>query len=235
MATDGRTLYQLQLLDSEIDVKRRRLTAVEAALGESEPVRQARVAVEESEASAHRQAAQQRDLELELMGLQEKISRADDLLYGGTVKNAKELTDMQAEAASLRRRQEKLEDDLLAAMLECEEANAAVEAARARLAETQAQWASEQSDLQAEREALRARLGELLRTRNELLPAIEPNDMELYRSIRQRKGGTAVALIRDDTCDACGVVVTQNRKWHVREGELMPCSNCGRLLVLPPS
>jgi predicted nucleic acid-binding Zn-ribbon protein len=232
MATDGATLYQLQLLDSEADAKRRRLAAVETSLGVSEALRQTRQAVERAEALAHGLGLQQLDLELELGALVDKADRAEELLYGGTIRNAKELEEHQAELTSLRRRQQNLEDDLLGVMIKREEAEVAASGLRTQRDRTEDEWAAEQARLRAESEALRARLAELEQARAGLLAQIEPADLATYRSLRQRKAGIAVALIADECCSSCGVAVTQGRRWQIREGKLVHCSNCERILVL---
>ena len=159
--TKGADLYCLQCLDREGDAKRRRLAEVEAALGESEALKQARRAAESAQALVKKRAVRQRDLELETQGVSNKIARSEQRLYSGVVKNPKELEDLQAEVAALRRRRQTLEDKLLAVMIELEEAEAAQASARQHLDETQARWAAQQASLVSEREVLQEKLLEL--------------------------------------------------------------------------
>jgi predicted nucleic acid-binding Zn-ribbon protein len=99
--TEGADLYRLQGLDSEGDKKRRRLAEVEAALSESEELQQARRAVERAGERVRKWAVKQRDLELEVQGLADKISHDEQRLYSGVIRNPKELEDLQAEVAAL--------------------------------------------------------------------------------------------------------------------------------------
>lgn len=224
-------LYRLQCLDSEGDRKRRRLGEVEAALGESEALKQARRALGSAEALVRRWMVQQRDLELEVQGVSDRISRSEQRLYSGTVKNPKELTDLQAEVAALQRRQQKLEDDLLEAMIEGEEAETAHAQAQRHLDETQAYWSAQQAELMAEREALQGRLAEIEQARVGLLPRIEAGDLSTYQGLRRRKGGLAVVQVRDGACGGCGVAVTSGLEWQLRQEGLGYCSNCERMIV----
>ena len=105
-----RQLYQLQLVDSEHDDKSRQLAMVNEGLGESEEVRRAAVAVAETEASLTDLRAQMRALELEVGGVNAKLKQNQDRLYSGRVRNPKELSNLQEEAAALRRRRSELED-----------------------------------------------------------------------------------------------------------------------------
>jgi hypothetical protein len=229
--TAGRDLYRLQSLDSDRDLKRRRLTEVETALGESEELKRARQKVKSTEAQVKKWTLQQRDQELEIEGLSEKISRSEQKLYSGTIKNPKELTDLQAESAALRRRQQKLEDNLLEAMIEREEAEAAHARAQQRLDQIQLEWSSRQADLRSEREALRSELAEREQARAELLPRIESGDLATYEGLRRRKGGVAVVQVRDGACGGCGLTIPPSLKWELRQQGMGYCSNCERIVV----
>ena len=112
--TKGANLYRLQCLDDEGDGKRRRLAEVETALGEDEVLKQARRAVESAQARVKKRAAGQRDLELETQGLVDKSVHEEKRLYSGAIKNPKELQELQAEVAALKRRRGQLEEALLA-------------------------------------------------------------------------------------------------------------------------
>lgn len=224
-------LYRLQCLDSEADAKQQRLREIEAALRESEALQQARRVVEDAQAQAQRCALRQRDLELQAQGLADKIVRSEQRLYEGTIKNPKELDDLQKDIASLRRRQQQLEDELLEVMLEREEAENASAQAQARLAEIQARWSAQQTDLLGEREVLQGRLAEIERVRATLLPQIEPDTLSTYQQLRRRKGGVAVAQILDGACSACGIALSPGLEWQLRQGKQVCCSNCERILV----
>ena len=229
--TKGADLYRLQCLDSESDEKQRRLAEVEAALGESDALRQARRALEKAEALARKWKLGQRDLELQIAGLADKTARFEQRLYSGAVKNPKELADLQAEVASLRRRRQQLEDDLLETMIEREEAEAGQVRAREHLEQTEALWTTEQADMEVERETLQGELAGLERARSALLPNIEAADLSTYRAVRRAKGGLAVVQLRDGACGGCGVTVSSRLEWELRQNTLTPCSNCGRMIV----
>ena len=229
--TTGADLYRLQCVDHEGDEKQRRLAEVEAALGESEALKQARSALERAQALVKRWALRQRDLELETQGVSDKISRSEQRLYGGAVKNPKELADLQAEVAALRRRRQKREDDLLTAMIEQEEAQATRAQAQQHLDDTQSRWSAQQADLLAERENLQGRLAEIEQARAAVLPHIEADDVAVYRSLRRRKGGLVVVQVRDGACGGCGVVVSPSLAWQLRQEGVAHCDNCGRVIV----
>jgi predicted nucleic acid-binding Zn-ribbon protein len=229
--TNGASLYRLQCLDSEADEEQRRLAEIEATLGESEPLKQARRAVESAQALVKEWSVQQRDLELEIQGLTDKTTRSEQRLYSGAVKNPKELADLQAEVAALKRRQQKLEDDLLEIMIEREGAEASHAQAQAHLDETQAGWLAQQEDLLSEKETLQEKLAEVEQARAALIPTIEAGELATYQALRRRKGGKAVVQMSEGACEGCGIAVSPSLEWQLRQGELTTCSNCERILV----
>lgn len=229
--TIGADLYHLQCLDSEADAKQRRLAQVEAALNESIEVRQARQEAESAQEQARQFALRQRDLEYEIQEQNGKIASAEQLLYSGSVRNPKELADLQADVAALKRRRQKLEDELLEVMVEREQAESALAKAQATLEAVEARWTSQQATWIDERATLTARLEEIERARAALLPRIDAADLDAYQSLRRRKGGQAVALLRDGTCAGCGVVTPPSLEWQLRQGRIVHCSNCERILV----
>jgi hypothetical protein len=227
----GEELYRLQQLDSERDAKQRRLVEIGEALEDDRALREAQQRLKRAEQKARTWQTKQRDLELEIESLSDKMARSEKRLYSGKVKNPKELSDLQAEIASLKRRRQKLEDTLLEAMINREEAEAERDAAQAHLQDVESNRAVRHADLRAERERLEQRLEEIDRRRESVAPRIEAPTLTSYERIRELKGGQAVARIRDDVCSACGVTVPPSMEWKLRQGELVYCDTCGRILV----
>ena len=161
----------------------------------------------------------------------EKAATAEQRLYSGAVTNPKELADLQAEGGSLGRRRQDLEERLLEAMIEREEAEDAASGGRSRLQSVQGDWSSQQSELSAELNGLRADLAALAKERDDLLPAIDEDDLAAFRSLWNRKGGVAVARVESGACGGCGVAVAPSLEWQLRQGEVACCNNCERILV----
>jgi predicted nucleic acid-binding Zn-ribbon protein len=225
-------LYQLQRLDQEVDTKRRRLAEVQSAIEDTQAVQKARQRLSAASNLALGRTVKQTNLDLELQGLVNKMTRETERLYGGSVRNPKELGELQEEVASLERRQARIEDSLLQAMIDSEEADAALEAAREHLATQETALRKRQSTLGAEKLVLSQRIADLAAERASVAAEVGAGDVARYESLRKRKGGLAVAGVVGDACAACGVAVSSNRKWHIREGDLVHCANCERIIVL---
>ena len=227
----ARLLHLLQNVDLELEQKSERLAEVEASLGKSGKLLAARDALERSEKTLGSHRIRQRDLELEVEALDAKISSTEQRLYSGRVRNPKELASMQKEVRSLKRRRGQLEDKMLEEMIAIEESEAMVSEARQHLDQVETAWREEQDQYSAEHEDLLTHLASLREQRSEREGAVETADLQLYESLRQRKGGRAVAILQQGTCLVCGVAIPTSQAQQVRRGdELSFCPSCGRIL-----
>ena len=226
-----RQLYQLQLVDGEWDERGGRLADVEASLGETDDLIRAREAVVETEGLLAQQQTDLRTLELELAGVEAKLKANQERLYSGRVRNPKELSGLQEEAAALRRRCSELEDAQLELMIAIEEDEAELAERQARMRQIEETWRDEQAGLQSEKERLELRLLELEEQREGMRAQISPADLALYDDLRDRGGGTGVALLRRGVCQICGVDVPTGVARSVERGEgIYFCPICNRLL-----
>ena len=224
-------LYRLQLTDSEWDEKSQRLAEVAQSLGVSDEVVHAREEVAEAERALQDSRVKMRALELEAGSLEARLKANQERMYGGKVRNPKELSGLSDEAKSLRRRRTEAEDVELELMLLAEAQEAGLAERRARLRQTEATWQEQQAVLQAEKEQLEARLGGLEELRSEVRSRIGRADLAFYDDLRAGLGGVAVALLRRGMCQVCGVDVPTGEAQAVERGEGPHfCPVCNRLL-----
>ena len=224
-------LYRLQQIDSQLDQKRNRLREIEAALAENEAVRRAMQRLKTADEHLERERKQLRRAEEEVQALRVKIEQTESTLYGGSVRNPKELQDLQNESAALRRYLTVLEDRQLEEMLAVEEAEEqhtlaaeALETVQKSTAAANANFIEEQADLtkdvarqEAERQATAS--------------SIPEPDIRLYEVLRVQRNGIAVAKVVDKTCAACGSTLTAALLSSARSPhKLTRCATCGRIL-----
>jgi uncharacterized protein len=224
-------LYQLQLMDSEREEKNRRLAEVEGGLGEMDNVVRAREAVSETEHILAKQRGQLRNLDLEIASFESRLKQNQERLYGGSVRNPKELGNLQEEAVVLRRRRSELEDGQLELLISVEEQEAELAERRARLRQIETTWGDEQRALLAEKGQLEARLAELEESIAQKRARLSPADRALYDDLRDRLGDQVVVLLKRGICQACGVDVPTGMAHAVERGEGQHfCPTCDRLL-----
>ncbi len=224
-------LYELQQVDLELESVSRRLKEIAATLGENTELKRARKMVTDAETQVAQCRSEMRDLDLEVTGLSQKIEANEGRLYSGRVTNPKELASLEEEVASLKRWRAKKEEDLFEAMVNTEESEASLADAQSILTQVSESWRAEQGNLGDEQTDLRTRLEELHGKRESLVTAIGSEEVTTYERLRQRKGGRAVAGVREGVCEGCRMNPPSSQVQHARSAnELVFCNNCGRIL-----
>jgi hypothetical protein len=227
-------LYHLQTLDSQIDALHARLAEIDRLLGENAAVRKAQQTLKEAKDRRAKWKARQTDIELERQQLADESAAADNRLYSGKLHNPRELTDLQGKVAELGNRRENLEEPLIEAMLEVEQADADIAARLEALDQVLAQQASTLSDLNDEHANINTQLGELDAEVDKQRREIPAAALQQYDALRKQPRGVAVAkLNRDAECSVCGVGLTTALRQQARRGEVVICPTCGRLVYHP--
>ncbi|MCU0487876.1 MAG: C4-type zinc ribbon domain-containing protein [Anaerolineales bacterium] len=224
-------LYRLQQLDSQLDRLQARLAEIRASLAEAEELQQAKSAAQQ--ANEDLQAAQKalRKAEEAVKEQRIKIETTEAALYGGKVRNPKELQDLQHESAALKRFQSVLEDRQIEAMLNEEAAQEASQQAQIHLELVQAQHNARNANLLEEQERLLKEKPTLDTERQAATGSIPANEMAMYETLRKSRRGIAVSLVKNKACSACGTTLNAALLDAViTSGQLNRCDGCGRIL-----
>ena len=231
MVSRVEVLYELQMIDTRMDEEREALSCVENQLDQDEELLSARRKLAEEEESLRKSRGKLRTLELDLEEISDKIAAAQDMLYGGTVTNPKELASLQQEMEYLQRRQSEVEDSTLELMTEVEEKESRLETAGQRLQRMEKEWEAKQDDLHRQAKELRALIASLMQEREEILRGVSKEDLTVYDDLRRRKGGQAVALLEGGVCQGCRVALPTSLVQKVRRGhDLVYCGSCQRIM-----
>lgn len=224
-------LYRLQEIDLEIDKLNVRLDEIEAILQDSSATRRLKRELERAQADLRSVANAAQSAHHSVQAQREKIKNTEAKLYGGQIQNPKELQDLQAEQQSLKRHLETLEDRYLEAMLEQDEAQQEHDRLTGELERAIAERSDTQEELVAEQSKIRRRQQDLQAEREAAAATVDPSDQQLYAELRDRLGGIAVAILKDESCSECGLTLSAATQQTVRSGSpLVRCSQCRRLL-----
>lgn len=231
--SEGRNLFDLQIIDLEIDAKRAALTEVNSRMGDSEAVNQARLALTAQEEHLAELEKDQRERESQVDDIRAKSAVAEDKLYGGSVNNPKELSGLQEQLKSYQTKMKDLDDKTLDIMEEIENAERGLSGRRDEVARLEEEWQAEQESLLREQSELNTALDELNVKRNELASKIEAPNLELYDTLRQKRQGRAVAKVEGGICQGCRIALPMSELQRVKTGQsLVQCGSCERILYL---
>jgi predicted nucleic acid-binding Zn-ribbon protein len=227
------SLFRLQQIDSPIDQARARIKEIEIALNNNEELNKAQENVKAIEQFLQDARKSLRKTEEAVQDQRVKISQTESVLYGGKVRNPKELQDLQNDVTSLKRYLSVLEDRQLEAMIALEETELEHKKAIANLDETRARITEQQAGLRGELTQLKKNVERLEIERQVAATATNPADLTLYEHLRQTRRGVAIAKISSQACGACGALLTPALVQAANSpNQLVRCSSCGRILYI---
>jgi predicted nucleic acid-binding Zn-ribbon protein len=224
-------LYRLQQIDSQLDWIHTRLLEIEAALQDDATLQQASEATRQSE-NAHQAALKALHHSEDNVRQQRlKIEQNEASLYGGKIRNPKELKDLENEVASLKRYLSVLEDRQLEAMLAEEDAMGSLKLVRETMEQAHAGFEHRCGDLVREKEKILKDQERLDGERQAAIGSILPEDMAQYVQLRKTRRGVAVAMVVERACSACGSTLNATLLNAVHSpNQITVCDACGRIL-----
>ncbi len=225
------TLYRLQQVDSRLDQIRTRQEAIRSALEDSAELKAARERLEQARAALEQSEKALQQAETNSQDQRIKLEQVEASLYGGLIQNPKELKDVERETVMLKTRLAQLEDVQLADMLEIETAREHLEQAQADYNRVQGLVISQNASLQTEQDSLQKEWERFQAQRLAAVSGIDPGSLTLYETLRLKRRGQAVAMVSDNSCEACGASMPPGHAQSVRiSSQLVHCPMCGRIL-----
>ena len=225
------SLYRLQNIDTQLRHINTRLKEIEAILLQDESVQRALKNLEESKVVVNDQAKNLKDIEEQVQAKMIKFKLTQASLFGGKISNTKELQDLQNEGEALKRTITKLEEEQLLFMIALEEAQEAQRQAEFQYKQAIADQVSNNSKLLGEKTKLESDLPGLEAQRQSITQWIPIPTLESYENLIKTKAGKAVAEVIDDSCSACGAMLTPAEIQSARSPTtLLRCRTCGRIL-----
>lgn len=226
-------LFRLQQIDNELSKGRARIEEIELALADDsrENFSQEQLDLARNERDSANKALRFAEQNVQAQRL--KIEQSEATLYSGKVVNPKELQDLQMEVESLRRYLSTLEDRQLEAMLEFDDKEEDYLHMSEKHGKLLEEISHEKHDLGDEMKTLLDVFARHESERQASISNIDPQELRLYESLRNKKNGVAVAQVIEKTCAACGSTLTAASFSAVHNPNVITyCPTCGRILYL---
>lgn len=224
-------LWKLQEIDSALDSRRASLEDAESRLGSSEDVEAARATLDERMAAKRAAESAQKDVEIQADDLKLKIAPAEEKLYGGSIKNPRELSDLQADIDQLKRQLSAAEDADLAALGAAEAADIALRETESELAALEAAWREEQAEARERIARLSVEIAGYDAARDERASGVDGDLLRNYDHVRRAHHGRGMAKLDRNLCLGCRISLPVQTVNRARAGStLVQCPNCERIL-----
>ena len=224
------SLKQLQTVDGELHRLRRQLEQQPIELGQIN----ARVTAQEAHA---RQAEErlralqlsQKEKEIDLQTREANVRKLQSQLF--QLKTNKEYSAMQREIETLKADNSVLEESILGAFDQIEQATKARQQEQEQLKLVQQKAAGERAQIDAQSSAVQEQIAQLERSRQGLLPDVPREALGVYERVLAIREGLALVPLLNDACGGCyrrlpPQVISQV---HMKT-LLVTCESCNRIL-----
>ncbi len=225
-------LFDLQEVELELESKSLAIKEMTARVGESQYLTDTRARLVKEKKQLEDLLREQHSFEIDIDDLSGKLEAAEKDLYSGRIRIPKELSNLQQDITLLKNRRTQLEDKALEIMEKVEVSRGEFERTTGELERVESEWRAEQQKLIHDLDELRDAESILTRKQQEMVGGIDSSSLDIYRSLRKRKG-TAVARVEQGICRGCRISLPVNELQMTRTGQIVQCSSCGRILYLP--
>jgi uncharacterized protein len=224
-------LFRLQQVDTRISQVEARRRKIQETLENDSELQAATQRLKSAEQEEYRLEQERRMAEEGARDQRIKIQQAESSLYGGKVQNPKELQDLEADVASLKRHLASMEEQELETMVKLETVQEQAQAARSNLETVRSRLGADNRHLLDEQAELGRVLADLQTEREAAVGPVDDRILSAYETLRQQHRGVAVAEVADNACGACGTTLTAALQQSARHAaELVRCPSCGRIL-----
>lgn len=226
-----KTLYQLQLLDDQLDVLEELRGDLPNTVRELEnKIAELKEDIQSKEAQQNESLEKRESNEKEMERLLENQKKFKAQLY--QVRNNKEYDALTKEIDHTDEQLSKLEaeNDALADL--SKSLTQQIEDIVPVLNELQKELKEKEADLKEIIKANEREESKLLAERKRIEEQVKKADISVYMRIRKAKKGKAVVTIKRSACSGCHNIVPSQRQLEIRRNnKLFFCEYCGRILV----
>jgi len=228
----GKQLHDLQEIDLDLESKVERLSQVERQLSHNEALARAEEELENKRQQLAELEKKQKAAEYATDDVVAKAKPFREKLYGGSVKNPKELASLEHQVEQLKSQIKRQEDTTLEIMAQVEAMQEEIAVQAGNVERLEEEWQKKREELLAEQAGLTSAIDTARNKREETVATIERPHLELYESVRVRKRGYAVARIEQGRCQGCRITLSMSEVTRARVGGLVQCDSCSRILYL---
>jgi len=227
----GFQLYQLQEIDTDLDNSQLRINEIDGLIKNDTNIINAQNNLEKVKNQLLVDNNEFNTISDEIQNKKIKISQSEANLYNGSVKNPKELQDLQLEISTIKKTIRKLEDVLLEVLIRLDQSEKKLEIQKKNLNIANSSFATQSSLLQGEKNTLLEKIQGLNSKKRIMITQIDRSNQNRYETLRKLKSGLAIAKLQDDACGACGAGLTAGQRQEARSAsKLFICPSCGRVI-----
>ncbi|MGD0856122.1 MAG: C4-type zinc ribbon domain-containing protein [Dehalococcoidia bacterium] len=229
--SSSKRIYELQQVDLSIQAKNKELEGINLRINRDEAYELAKANHDAAREAQKEREKQYKELDAEAENVRSALQKINDKLYGGKIKNPKELVGYEQEASMLKGNLSGKDDVLLELMEKIDSAKTEIKKLQEIYKMAETDWQSRKVTLTGQADQLKEELAGLENKRQEILAVVDKETLTAYENIKSRKG-QAVVRVEQGRCLGCRVSLSISELQRVRGMSIVTCSNCGRILYL---
>jgi len=172
---------------------------------------------------------ERRKKEKELEGEKEKVKKLEVKLYD--VKTNKEYQALLKEIESAKEANDRTEEDVLVLMDKVEDLKKDYDTSTIELKRLEKESETERAEIEKETRSMDEVIAKLTTERDNLLSVVSENLRTIYKILRERRGGVAVTNVRNGVCLGCNMNIPPQLFIEVTKNkQLIQCPSCNRIL-----
>jgi predicted nucleic acid-binding Zn-ribbon protein len=224
-------LYQLQKIDSQIDLTKRRLEQIDVEMENNVELLTAQSDTQKLKDNLGLQEKVLNMIEDEVTKRKIKIQENESSLYGGAINNPKELQDIQSEIIILNNQIHEIEEQQLQRMIGVEETEKQITQNTVIIDQMETKFNTQKSLLTSEKDKLEISLHRIQQERSAISSQISPILLDQYENLRSAKQGVAIVTLQDNSCTVCGTTLTPSQHQMAKSpNKLFYCPTCQRII-----
>lgn len=189
--------------------------------------------IKEKEIEHHAKIKKLRSLEMKNQALADSLEEINQKLYGGDIKNVKELTQYEKQMQNLSDEKDKLEDLILQQMEILETMEQMIKQEKKEYEKEAENTKKLGRKAKEESSALKSEYKKLTHEIEALIDKIPHDYLKRYQALKKQLGDQVVCKVKNGVCLGCRVSLSSSviGKLYIPGIELT-CENCGRIIFL---
>lgn len=163
----------------------------------------------------------------------EKIKKNEEKLFSGTITSAKELLNYQEEIKFLKQNNDNVESKAIELMISVDERKPKIKEIEKSIARIDSEIEMVKKEVSEKIKVMSDAVKRLREKRATVISKIPKDALAKYEETKAKKGGIAVAVLKDRFCDICNMEIPTGEAEKIKDlNKLYKCPLCGRMLIM---